>query len=135
MERLALSLNKVIARLQGAFLHVNRFSADVSHELRTPLTILRGELEELAQRPNLPLQLLDSVSSALDETECLTRIVDHLLTLSRLDSDMLLNKEPILLDAIARRTTGHMKLLAEENRCRSKSKQSIVSELREIRFA
>ncbi len=103
LERLSLSLNKMISRLEGAFGHVNRFSADVSHELRTPLTILRGELEGMAQQPRVASHLMDSISSALDETERLTRIVDHLLTLARLDSDAVVNKAVIR----SRRTGRH----------------------------
>jgi heavy metal sensor kinase len=114
LERLSVSLNKMIGRLESAFFHVNRFSADVSHELRTPLTILRGELEGLAQHPKLAPHLLDHLSSALDETDQLTRIVDHLLTLARLDSDAFMNRTPICLNAIVETTTEQMKLLAKE---------------------
>jgi len=45
MERLSLSLNRMIDRLEDSLSLNRRFSADVSHELRTPLTIMRGELE------------------------------------------------------------------------------------------
>jgi len=44
LERLSAALNRMITRLDEAFQHVNRFSADASHELRTPLTILQLEL-------------------------------------------------------------------------------------------
>lgn len=57
LERLSISLNRMIDRLENALTHNRRFSADVSHELRTPLTILRGELEPLVEnlscRPSL----------------------------------------------------------------------------------
>ncbi len=49
LERLSISLNRMIERLDDAFQHINRFSADASHELRTPLTILQLELEGIAQ--------------------------------------------------------------------------------------
>ncbi len=114
LERLSVSLNKMISRLEGAFLHVNRFSADVSHELRTPLTILRGDLEAIARQHRLPPQVLDNISSALDETERLTRIVDHLLTLARLNSDALMSRTPIMLNELVETTTEQMKLLTEE---------------------
>ncbi|MGI9075546.1 MAG: sensor histidine kinase [Bryobacteraceae bacterium] len=125
LERLSVSLNKMISRLQGAFLHVNRFSADVSHELRTPLTILRGDLEAIARQHRLTPQVLDNISSALDETDQLSRIVDHLLTLARLHSDAAVSKTPILLNEMVETTTEQMKLLAEEKDV------SIVLETRE----
>jgi signal transduction histidine kinase len=45
LEALSVALNRMIARIEHSFRHINRFTADASHELRTPLTVLRGELE------------------------------------------------------------------------------------------
>ena len=59
LERLTMALNRMMERLDDAFQHINRFSADVSHELRTPLTILRGELEAAVQQERLTPELLD----------------------------------------------------------------------------
>src|SRR5438045_8337155 len=53
LERLSVALNRMIARLEDAFQHINRFSADASHELRTPLSILQLELEGIVH--NHPL--------------------------------------------------------------------------------
>src|SRR5271170_6520118 len=53
IERLSISLNRMIARLDDAFQNSKRFVADASHELRTPLTILRGELENLTEDTRL----------------------------------------------------------------------------------
>ena len=41
LDQLPLALNRMLDRLEQAFQHIRRFSADVSHELRTPLTIIR----------------------------------------------------------------------------------------------
>lgn len=113
IERLAQSLNRMIARLDEAFQRSTRFSADVSHELRTPLTILRGELEEAAGQKSVP-ELLEAVGSALEETERLQKIVDHLLEISRLDQGRVL-RERVSLDLgdLAKTTTEQMRLLAE----------------------
>jgi two-component system phosphate regulon sensor histidine kinase PhoR len=104
----------MISRLEEAFLHVNRFSGDVSHELRTPLTILTGELENMARQENLTPELFENIGSALEETERLTRIVDHLLTLAQLDGDAFQNKTRIDLDEIVKTTQNAMELLAYE---------------------
>lgn len=45
LDRLAETLNAMLARLENAFAEVRRFAADAAHELRTPLTVLRGEIE------------------------------------------------------------------------------------------
>src|SRR5438067_7565098 len=86
LERLSVSLNRMIERLDDAFQHINRFSADASHELRTPLTILQLELEGIAQNQRRDASLGDQIGSALEETHRMSRIVESLLTISRLDA-------------------------------------------------
>jgi heavy metal sensor kinase len=115
LERLTLALNRMMGRLEEAFQHINRFSADVSHELRTPLTILRGELEGAVQRERLTPELLDLLGSALEETERLRTIVDQLLVVSGLDAgNVPMEKTPLDLGQLAASTAEQMLLLAEE---------------------
>jgi signal transduction histidine kinase len=63
------------------------FVADASHELRTPLTVLRGELELIARDRPAGAELQETVASAVEETERLTRLADDLLQLTRADHD------------------------------------------------
>jgi signal transduction histidine kinase len=63
------------------------FVADASHELRTPLTVLRGELELIARDQPAGAELQETVASAVEETERLTRLADDLLLLTRADHD------------------------------------------------
>jgi heavy metal sensor kinase len=115
IERLSTALNRMIARLEDAFQHINRFSADASHELRTPLTILQLELEDIVQNPTLGPEIADRIGSALEETQRLSRIVESLLTISKLDAgEVKMEKEVINLAELAKSTTEQMKLLAEE---------------------
>ena len=115
MERLSTSLNRMIARLDDAFQHIHRFSADASHELRTPLTILQLELEEIAQNQKLAPEIVDQIGSALEETQRLSRIVENLLTISRLDAGEVKMEKGILnLSELAESTAEQMNLLAEE---------------------
>jgi heavy metal sensor kinase len=118
LERLATDLNRMIARLEESFLQINRFSADASHELRTPLTVLQGELEAIAQKgQGLPEDVRDTIGSALEETQRLSKIVASLLAISRLEAGEA-RVQPVRLDfaELARTTTDQMKLLAEEKR-------------------
>ncbi len=115
LERLTHSLNRMIDRLEEALSHNYRFSADASHELRTPLTIMRGELEELVQQPNMPRQAIENLISTLDEVDRMSRIVDSLMAITRLDAGgerMAMQK--VDLSALARTTIDHMRLLAVE---------------------
>ena len=115
LERLSLSLNRMIGRLEDALSHIHRFSADVSHELHTPLTILRGELEPIIQRPALDSALSDAVGSALEEIDRMSRIVDSLLVISRLDSGGAgIEFTQVDLSGLVASTTEQMRLLADE---------------------
>jgi heavy metal sensor kinase len=115
LERLSVALNRMIERLDDAFQHIHRFSADASHELRTPLTILQLELEGLAQNCKLDPSLIDEVGSALEETSRMSHIVENLLTISRLDAgELKIDKSRLDLAHLASSSTEQMQLLAEE---------------------
>jgi heavy metal sensor kinase len=115
LERLSLSLNRMLARLEDAITHIQRFSGDVSHELRTPLTILRGELEQAAQSEGLDGAMADAIGSALEEIERLTRIVESLLAIAHLDYGSAgIEKTCVDLRALACDTAEQMRILAED---------------------
>ncbi|HZS07605.1 MAG TPA: heavy metal sensor histidine kinase [Blastocatellia bacterium] len=115
LERLSAALNRMIARLEESFQYIRRFTADASHELRTPLTVLRGELEAAAQKPQLNPEVGETIGSALEETERLSRIVESLLAISRLDAgEAQMEWVRFDLAELAAGTTEQMRLLAED---------------------
>ena len=115
LERLSLALNRMIDRLEEALAHNQRFSADASHELRTPLTIIHGELEALLEIPGLDTQTVEGISSALDESDRMSRIVHNLMTISRLDSGgERIEMRSVELSSVLKITLDHMSLLADE---------------------
>jgi len=73
------------------------FIANVSHELRTPLTVVGGFVETLADSPKLPeAESHRYYELMLDHTRRMQRLLDDLLTLSRLESsDNSLREEPV----------------------------------------
>jgi heavy metal sensor kinase len=115
LERLSLSLNLMISRLEDAINSSKQFVADASHELRTPLAVLRGELESLAQDAQLKLQTRETLGSLLEEVDRLAEIVEGLLALSRLDTGEA-KAEWVRFDLaeLAATTAGQMSLLAED---------------------
>ncbi|MDB6122803.1 MAG: integral rane sensor signal transduction histidine kinase [Pedosphaera sp.] len=115
LERLSISLNHMIARLEDAFQHNRRFIADASHELRTPLTIMRGELESIVEGAYFASEVQVTAASILEEVERLTRIVEGLFAISRLDAGEA-QKEMVRFDLakLATSTAEQMCLLAED---------------------
>ncbi|HEV2329899.1 MAG TPA: ATP-binding protein [Verrucomicrobiae bacterium] len=115
LERLSISLNRMIARLDDAFQNSKRFVADASHELRTPLTILRGELETLIEDNRLEPEIRERAASMFEEAVRLTRIVEQLFTLSRLDAgEAQAEWSRFDLANLAKTTADQMSLLAED---------------------
>jgi len=115
LERLSITLNHMIRRLEEAFKHSRRFMADASHELRTPLTILRGELETFVQETGLSPEIRERLGSALEELERLVNIVEGLFAISRLDAGEA-QAESVKFDLgkLAASTSDQMSLLGED---------------------
>ncbi|MDB6089815.1 MAG: Integral rane sensor signal transduction histidine kinase [Gammaproteobacteria bacterium] len=115
LERLSLSLNLMISRLEDAIQSSKQFVADASHELRTPLAVLRGELESLAQEAQLKSQTRETLGSMLEEVDRLAEIVEGLLALSRLDTGEA-QAEWVRFDLaeLAATTADQISLLAED---------------------
>jgi len=114
LETLGLALNRMLDRLDAAYQHANRFSADAAHEIRTPLAIIRGELEFLAAQRHSP-ELHAALGNILDEANRLSDMVEKLAMLSRMDS--LWGKHAHAefdLGALAGETMDQMRLLADE---------------------
>jgi two-component system, OmpR family, sensor kinase len=101
LGRLAQTLNEMLARLEAAFSEMRRFSADASHELRTPLTVLKGEIEVALRSERDSAEYQRVLTSALDEVERMTRLVEDLLLLSRADAGALrVERERVEMDRL-----------------------------------
>jgi heavy metal sensor kinase len=115
LERLSTKLNQMINRLEESIKNSRRFTSDASHELRTPLTIIRGELEQLLTRKDIPENIADRISSLMEETDRVIEITGALFALSRLDAGEALRENARAdLGELAAATADHMSLLAEE---------------------
>jgi two-component system, OmpR family, sensor kinase len=86
---------------QASETRVRQFVADASHELRTPLAAIRG-YTELTQRLGDDREAVaQAMSRVASETERMTRLVEDLLLLARLDSGRPLEREPVDLSRLA----------------------------------
>lgn len=96
VQALALSLNKMLDRLEHSFEAQRRFTSDASHELRTPVTAISGHASYLLRRTNPSEQAKESLGIIKDESERLSNLIASLLDLARSDNGMLvLHKQPI----------------------------------------
>jgi heavy metal sensor kinase len=83
LDRLAETMNGMLARLEQAFAQTRRFAADAAHELRTPLAVLRGSIEVALRGDRSPEEYRRVLASSLEEVERLIRLSEDLLLLSR----------------------------------------------------
>jgi len=113
--RLAGVINEALARVQGSFDQLRRFTADASHELRTPLTAMRSVGEVALHRPLDPDAYRNVIGSMLEEVEHLTRVVESLLALTRAESGAIRPKrEAVDLCRLAEDVAAHLRVLADE---------------------
>ncbi len=93
LRTLTRAFNIMSARLQTHDEQRRRMMSDVAHELRTPLAVIQGNLEGLLD--NIYPRDDAHLTSLLDETRVLSRLVDDLRTLALSESGALkLQKEP-----------------------------------------
>lgn len=86
LSSLGRSFNSMGAQLQDYIRRQKQFVSNVSHELRTPLTAIIGYSEILAREVDDRPDLQKAVSHLNHESNRLARLVDEVLTLSRIDS-------------------------------------------------
>lgn len=114
IRQLALTLNGLLDRLQQAFDSQERFVADASHQLKTPLAILRGELDLLRKREPTREETETFLASASQELEYLSRMVEDLLLLARVDAgEAAVAAGSVRLDEVALEAVSRLKPLAQ----------------------
>jgi two-component system, OmpR family, sensor kinase len=90
LGRLAETLNDMLNRIERGVQEQQRLVADASHELRTPLAVMRSEIDVCLRAPDLPEDdAREVLSSVGEEVERMSRILDNLLTLARIDEGRL----------------------------------------------
>lgn len=87
IEHLASSISIMGHKIQDYINRQNQFISNVSHELRTPLTAIKGYSQFLIDEVKGEKDLEKAVFHLNNETERLTKMVNELLLLSRLDAD------------------------------------------------
>ena len=113
LDRLAMTLNEMLGRLDDAFRQMRQFSADASHEFQTPLTILQGELEVALRAPRTPDDYRRVLTSALEETARIASLVEGLLLLARADAGVLrMDHQPVDLPRLVTEVCEHIQVLA-----------------------
>jgi two-component system, OmpR family, sensor kinase len=108
--RLGMALNGMLARIQASVTEreasqelMRRFFADASHELRTPLASLRANAELYQQGALTGRPQVDEAMRRISlESQRMSRLVDDMLRLARLDQHPTRQRDPVDLTALVR---------------------------------
>ena len=91
LQPLAIAFDAMLKRLDDSFTRLSQFSADLAHELRTPIANMLGEAQVALTRDRTAAEYRETIESSVAECERLSRIVDNLLFVARVDAA----REPI----------------------------------------
>lgn len=90
---LVAAVNEALGRLEAALGAQRRFVGDAAHTLRTPLAVLTARLDSLGDSPE--------VQALRRDTDRMTRLIEQMLQMSRLDGLPLDVSHPVDLRAVA----------------------------------
>jgi heavy metal sensor kinase len=114
LERLADTLNGMLARLEESFQRIIQFTADASHELRTPVSVMRTSAELTLRKPRSEADYREALSQILREAEKVSSLIEQLLILARADAgSAALPMEPAEMGEILRGACDQAGRLAE----------------------
>ncbi|GIM88956.1 sensor histidine kinase [Paractinoplanes toevensis] len=97
INRLARTMNRMLARLEESRASRQQFVADASHELRSPLASIRQAAEVTRDHPGA-LPEGELAEAVLEEAARMQRLVEQLLLLTRADGGALARQEVDLDD-------------------------------------
>ena len=107
MAPMVIALNGLFERIGTLLESERRFTADAAHELRTPIAAIRmqaqvalGEADDTLRR--------HALQGTLDGCDRATRLVEQLLTLSRLEADAVPDMATVDLSALTRQVVGEV---------------------------
>lgn len=86
LRDLALTMNSMLERLEGAFRKITQFTADASHELRTPIAVIRTTTEVALEKHREAEDYTEYLHQILGESVTATELLEDMLTLARRDA-------------------------------------------------
>jgi len=85
LDRLAESLNAMLARIEELLLALREVSDNIAHDLKTPLNRLRNRAEAALRSPDGPSSYRDGLAKTIEEADELIKTFNSLLLIARLE--------------------------------------------------
>ncbi|MET3552024.1 heavy metal sensor histidine kinase [Burkholderia sp. 567] len=115
LHELATSVNRMLDRLERAFVRLSQFSSDLAHDMRTPLANVISSSQVTLSRARTTEEYEALIDSNIEECERLQRMIENMLFLARTDNARQ-HLKIVELDAGAelRRLASYFQALADE---------------------
>jgi two-component system, OmpR family, sensor histidine kinase QseC len=101
------ALNGLFARIDAMVQAERRFNADAAHELRTPIAAIRAQAQVALAESDAAARR-HALAATLEGCDRATRLVEQLLTLSRLEAGAVVAMRPVDLAAVARQVVAEL---------------------------
>jgi signal transduction histidine kinase len=85
LDRLAVSLNAMLARIEELMFALREVSDNIAHDLKTPLNRLRNRAEAALRSPEGPDAYREGLAKTIEEADELIRTFNSLLLIARLE--------------------------------------------------
>jgi two-component system OmpR family sensor kinase len=133
IDSLSIAFNNMLQRIENSFNkeqeireQMSQFLSDASHELRTPLTSIHGFVEVLLRGAAKNEKKLDlALNSILMESERLSKLVNDLLMLNRLDQHISQKMNIEDLSDIIKEISSQLNILANKRNVKFNLKENI----------
>ncbi|NMM62554.1 HAMP domain-containing histidine kinase [Clostridium sp. P21] len=133
IDSLSIAFNNMLQRIESSFNkeqeikeQMRQFLSDASHELRTPLTSIHGFVEVLLRGAAKDEKKLDlALNSILMESERLSKLVNDLLMLNRLDQHISQKMNIEDLSDIVKEISSQLNILANKRNIKFNLKENI----------
>ena len=115
LRELATSVNRMLDRLERAFVRLSQFSSDLAHDMRTPLANVISSSQITLSRARTADEYEALIESNIEECERLQRMIENMLFLARTDNARQ-HLKTATLDAGSelRRLASYFQALADE---------------------
>lgn len=94
------TLISLMDQVREAFEKEREFTANASHELMTPISILKSKIENMMIQEEISEDSLQKLTELMTTVSRLSRIVNSLLLISRIENDQYLLKEEVDLRSL-----------------------------------
>lgn len=128
LKDIAVTINKMLDRLEISYETQKQFVSDASHELRTPIAVIQGYVNMLDRWGAKDAEVLaESVEAIKNESKSMHELVEKLLFLSRHDKKTLkLNKKKFNMGKMIAGMVKEIQMVAKNRNVETLDMESVI---------